>query len=70
MSEIEQLTHQKEEIEKSQAALKNWVALKKNLSAKFKNPSEAFKALKKEDKDVLAIEDFGDYAKGLDLYAL
>lgn len=47
--------------------MKNWVALKKNLSAKFKNPSEAFKALKKEDKDVLSIEDFGDYAKGLDL---
>jgi len=47
--------------------LRNWVGLKKNLSAKFKNPSEAFKALVKEGKDVLAIEDFGDYAKGLDL---
>lgn len=67
MSEIEQLTKQKEDIETNQAVLRNWVSLKKNLSSKFKNPSEAFKALVKEGKDVLAIEDFGEYAKGLDL---
>ncbi|CAD8078982.1 unnamed protein product [Paramecium primaurelia] len=67
MSEIEQLTQQKQEIEKSQAILNQWVQLKKNLSSKFKNPAEAFKSLCQEGKDVLAIEDFGDYAKGLDL---
>ncbi|CAK83047.1 unnamed protein product (macronuclear) [Paramecium tetraurelia] len=67
MSEIEQLTQQKQEIEKSQSILNQWVQLKKNLSSKFKNPAEAFKSLCKEGKDVLAIEDFGDYAKGLDL---
>ncbi|CAK85596.1 unnamed protein product (macronuclear) [Paramecium tetraurelia] len=67
MSEIEQLTQQKQEIEKSQAISNQWVQLKKNLSSKFKNPADAFKSLCKEGKDVLAIEDFGDYAKGLDL---
>ncbi|CAD8087171.1 unnamed protein product [Paramecium primaurelia] len=67
MSEIEQLTQQKQEIEKNQAILNQWVQLKKNLSSKFKNAAEAFKSLCKEEQDVLAIEDFGDYAKGLDL---
>ncbi|CAD8092737.1 unnamed protein product [Paramecium sonneborni] len=67
MSEIEQLTQQKQEIEKSQGILNQWVQLKKNLSQKFKNPAEAFKSLCKEGKEVLAIEDFGDFAKGLDL---
>ncbi|CAD8137886.1 unnamed protein product [Paramecium pentaurelia] len=67
MSEIEQLTKQKEEIEASQTTLKIWCSLKKNLSSKFKNPTEAFKALKKEGKETLSIEDFADYSKGLDL---
>ncbi|CAD8089004.1 unnamed protein product [Paramecium sonneborni] len=67
MSEIEQLTQQKQEIEKSQGILNQWVLLKKNLQQKFKNPSEAFKQLCKEGKEVLAIEDFGDFGKGLDL---
>ncbi|CAD8046141.1 unnamed protein product [Paramecium sonneborni] len=67
MSEIEQLTKQKEDIESSQTVLKIWCSLKKNLSSKFKNPSEAFKTLKKEGKETLLIEDFADYSKGLDL---
>ncbi|CAD8047035.1 unnamed protein product [Paramecium sonneborni] len=67
MSEIEQLTKQKQDIEASQTTLKIWCSLKKNLCSKFKNPSEAFKALKKEGKEILSIEDFADYSKGLDL---
>ncbi|CAK78718.1 unnamed protein product (macronuclear) [Paramecium tetraurelia] len=67
MSEIEQLTKQKEEIEASQATLKIWCSLKKNLTQKFKNPSEAFKALKKEGKETLSVEDFAEFSKGLDL---
>ncbi|CAD8135396.1 unnamed protein product [Paramecium octaurelia] len=67
MSEIEQLTKQKEEIEASQTTLKIWCSLKKNLTQKFKNPSEAFKALKKEGKETLSVEDFAEFSKGLDL---
>lgn len=61
------MTKTKEETEANQATLKNWISLKKNLNAKFKNPQEAFKGLKKEGKDVLTVEDFADYSKGLDL---
>jgi hypothetical protein len=42
------LTKIKEETEAHQVVLKNWISLKKNLSAKFKNPSEVFKGLKKD----------------------
>ncbi|CAD8056502.1 unnamed protein product [Paramecium sonneborni] len=67
MSEIEELAKQKQSLEAQQTILENWVTLKKNLSQKFKNPSEAFKGLVKENSQELNIQDFDDYAKGLNI---
>ncbi|CAD8144442.1 unnamed protein product [Paramecium pentaurelia] len=67
MSEIEELTKQKQVLQSQQAILENWIILKKNLQQKFKNPSEAFKGLVKENAQELQIQDFADYAKGLNL---
>ncbi|CAD8059430.1 unnamed protein product [Paramecium sonneborni] len=67
MSEIEELTKQKQALEGQQGILENWIKLKKNLQQKFKNPSEAFKGLVKENARELQIQDFDDFAKGLNL---
>ncbi|CAD8137235.1 unnamed protein product [Paramecium octaurelia] len=70
MSEIEELTKQKQVLEAQQSLLENWIVLKKNLSSKFKNPSEAFKCLVKDNAKELTIQDFDDYAKGINLNEL
>ncbi|CAD8141682.1 unnamed protein product [Paramecium pentaurelia] len=67
MSEIEELTKQKQVLEASQAILENWILLKKNLQSKFKNPYEAFKCLVQDNASELKIQDFEDYAKGINL---
>lgn len=67
MSEIEQLNKQKEELENNLGVLKNWTELKKRLNKKYKSPSDAYKALLKEGKDSLSVEDFGEFSKDLDL---
>ncbi|CAK74136.1 unnamed protein product (macronuclear) [Paramecium tetraurelia] len=70
MSEVQQLEQQKVSIEQNQEMLSNWISLKKILSSKFKSAQDAFKALKKEGCQILTIEDFQEYSKGLDLSLL
>ncbi|CAD8083076.1 unnamed protein product [Paramecium sonneborni] len=70
MSELEQLNQQKLQIQQNQEMLSNWISLKKNLSSKFKSAQEIFKALKKDGKGSLSVDDFEEYSKGLDLSLL